>query len=240
MSARRSLPRLLVAAALLLACLGAAQSDAEGGGSGRRRLQAAYAPWLPPDALSRGLSGAGNNAALRAFLNKLIAGGSRGRGRGVPDCRPPRREGGLLPPTTSCVPVGGRGAPPAHEPPPHQLPPAALPPAGKAVTVATVGGSVTHGTGAGDESQAYATRFFSWVNSTFPRDGLPQNQQHTFVNAGVGATTSAFFSMCSDVLVPQASHRGRGLARKTAPFLAAGLRSGGSEATPSIHTQLYS
>ena len=67
------MPRGLLAAALLLACLGAAQSEAEGG-SGRRRLQTAYAPWLSPDALQRGLQQAGSSAALRSFALKLITG----------------------------------------------------------------------------------------------------------------------------------------------------------------------
>ncbi|MBR0443295.1 MAG: SGNH/GDSL hydrolase family protein [Clostridia bacterium] len=64
--------------------------------------------------------------------------------------------------------------------------------AGEAITVATIGGSVTYGTGASEtgkgsalrDTASYSALFRDWWKTTFPKSNV------THVNAGIGSTTS--------------------------------------------------
>ena len=58
--------------------------------------------------------------------------------------------------------------------------------AGKPVTVGFIGGSITQGAAATDESLCYASRVERWWRETFPKADVK------YVNAGIGATTSQF------------------------------------------------
>jgi lysophospholipase L1-like esterase len=68
--------------------------------------------------------------------------------------------------------------------------------AGQPIKVATLGGSVTRGTGASRPAHTYASRFFQLLNASFP------HRDHVFRNSGLGATTSPIFAGCTDQLVP--------------------------------------
>jgi lysophospholipase L1-like esterase len=56
--------------------------------------------------------------------------------------------------------------------------------AGRPVTVAFIGGSITQGCNASTPANRYANRVLAWFRETFPQTDV------TFINAGVGATTS--------------------------------------------------
>lgn len=57
--------------------------------------------------------------------------------------------------------------------------------AGESITVATIGGSITQGTAASNsQTKSYSARFRNWWSLTFPESYV------TWVNAGIGATTS--------------------------------------------------
>ena len=68
---------------------------------------------------------------------------------------------------------------------------------GQPVAVVTLGGSITRGTGASKPAHAYASRFFAALNASFP------HPQHTFINHGIGGTTSTIFAACTEQLVPE-------------------------------------
>lgn len=57
---------------------------------------------------------------------------------------------------------------------------------GEAITVAFIGGSITAGAAATTDETCYAYRVYTWWKKRFPRCKV------TYVNAGVGATTSKF------------------------------------------------
>ncbi|EFN55332.1 hypothetical protein CHLNCDRAFT_134328 [Chlorella variabilis] len=67
--------------------------------------------------------------------------------------------------------------------------------AGRPIKVFTLGGSVTKGSGSSSPAGSYASRLFQLINSTFPHSG------HTFVNKGVGATSSGIFTACVEKMV---------------------------------------
>lgn len=69
--------------------------------------------------------------------------------------------------------------------------------AGKPVKVYTLGASVTRGIGTTDRQYSYASRFFQYINSTFP------HRHHEFVNRGIGGTSSAIYSVCAEHMVKQ-------------------------------------
>lgn len=58
--------------------------------------------------------------------------------------------------------------------------------AGESVTIGFIGGSITQGAAASDESLCYAARVYGWWKKSFPQS------QVSYVNAGIGATTSQF------------------------------------------------
>ena len=58
--------------------------------------------------------------------------------------------------------------------------------AGQPITLAFLGGSITQGSLASAAENCYACRVFKWWQQTFPES------QMTFVNAGIGGTTSQF------------------------------------------------
>lgn len=68
---------------------------------------------------------------------------------------------------------------------------------GENLTIATLGGSITNGGGAGGAQYRYVTRIHEWFKATFP------NIKVTLINAGIGATTSAFgiYRLKEDVLI---------------------------------------
>lgn len=57
---------------------------------------------------------------------------------------------------------------------------------GEALTVAFLGGSITQGSLASQPDTCYAARVFAWWKETFPK------AEFTYVNAGIGGTTSQF------------------------------------------------
>ena len=61
--------------------------------------------------------------------------------------------------------------------------------AGEKITVATIGGSITEGAGAGTYQECYAYRFYDGFKSAC---GLDESADVAFVNAGVGGTDSVF------------------------------------------------
>lgn len=77
--------------------------------------------------------------------------------------------------------------------------------AGEAVSVVTLGGSVTQGVGA-PGGRSYSHRLFEWVNTTFPVP--PGAKQHTFTNRGIGGTTSSLFGLCAQAMVPEVRRPG--------------------------------
>lgn len=58
--------------------------------------------------------------------------------------------------------------------------------AGEKLTIGFIGGSITMGSGASSSSKCYAKLVYDWWCSTYPQ------AEFTFVNAGIGATTSQF------------------------------------------------
>lgn len=58
--------------------------------------------------------------------------------------------------------------------------------AGEKLTIGFIGGSITMGSGASDSDHCYAKLVYDWWCKTFP------DAEFTFVNAGIGATTSEF------------------------------------------------
>ncbi|MCR5507611.1 MAG: SGNH/GDSL hydrolase family protein, partial [Lachnospiraceae bacterium] len=58
--------------------------------------------------------------------------------------------------------------------------------AGEPVTIGFIGGSITQGAAASDESLCYAARVFKWWKDSFPKAKV------RYINAGIGATTSQF------------------------------------------------
>lgn len=72
--------------------------------------------------------------------------------------------------------------------------------AGEAVSVVTLGGSVTQGIGA-PNGRSYSHRLFEWVNTTFPTP--PGAKPHAFTNRGIGGTTSGLFGLCAKTMVPE-------------------------------------
>ena len=58
--------------------------------------------------------------------------------------------------------------------------------AGKSVTIAFIGGSITQGAAATDDSLCYAALVYRWWKRSFPMADI------RYVNAGIGATTSQF------------------------------------------------
>ncbi|KAI3436557.1 hypothetical protein D9Q98_005973 [Chlorella vulgaris] len=67
---------------------------------------------------------------------------------------------------------------------------------GQRIKAFTIGGSVTSGAGASDVSRNYASRFFHFINTTFP------HSDHVLVNKGIGGTTSGIFSLCAEAMLP--------------------------------------
>jgi len=57
---------------------------------------------------------------------------------------------------------------------------------GEKLTIGFIGGSITMGTGASNSNKCYAKLVYDWFVKTFPK------AEFTFVNAGIGATTSQF------------------------------------------------
>ena len=104
--------------------------------------------------------------------------------------------------------------------------------AGQPIKAFTMGGSVTAGTGASDQRFCYASRFFEFLNTTFPQrceewmsgimvhamgivslcsriagskpavSPLLQCRDHVLVNKGIGATSSGIFAACTERMVP--------------------------------------
>ena len=71
---------------------------------------------------------------------------------------------------------------------------------GQAVSVVTLGGSVTFGAGLTDLNLSYPNHLFRWMNATFqPAPGQPA---HRFKNNGIPGTSSALFAICTQDLVP--------------------------------------
>lgn len=58
--------------------------------------------------------------------------------------------------------------------------------AGEAITIAFLGGSITQGSLASEQSLCYASRVYKWWTERFPKASI------TFINAGIGATDSQF------------------------------------------------
>lgn len=58
--------------------------------------------------------------------------------------------------------------------------------AGEPITIGFIGGSITQGAVVSDESLCYAARVHNWWKQEFPRSNV------SYVNAGIGATTSQF------------------------------------------------
>ncbi len=58
--------------------------------------------------------------------------------------------------------------------------------AGESITIATLGGSITQGTGAENTFNRYANRVYSWWKKNFPQSDVK------FQNAGIGATGSLY------------------------------------------------
>ena len=58
--------------------------------------------------------------------------------------------------------------------------------AGESITIATLGGSITQGTGANNEANRYANRVYAWWKKNFPKSDVK------FQNAGIGATGSLY------------------------------------------------
>jgi len=58
--------------------------------------------------------------------------------------------------------------------------------AGEELTIGFIGGSITMGSGASNANKCYAKLVYDWFTKTFPK------AKFTFVNAGIGATTSQF------------------------------------------------
>lgn len=58
--------------------------------------------------------------------------------------------------------------------------------AGEDLTIGFIGGSITQGSGASNANKCYAKLTYDWWVKTFPQSNF------TFVNAGIGATTSQF------------------------------------------------
>ncbi|EFN58648.1 hypothetical protein CHLNCDRAFT_140901 [Chlorella variabilis] len=69
--------------------------------------------------------------------------------------------------------------------------------AGHPIKAYALGGSVTAGRGASDLSLAYPSRFFQFINATWP------HRDHVLVNRGMGATTSGIFAACVRRMVPE-------------------------------------
>lgn len=69
--------------------------------------------------------------------------------------------------------------------------------AGRPVKVYTLGGSVTGGGGSSyAPATAYVSRFFQWINATFP------HSDHVFVNRAIPASTAFLFATCLSHHVP--------------------------------------
>lgn len=68
---------------------------------------------------------------------------------------------------------------------------------GQNLTIATLGGSITNGALASSKEEKYANRIQAWFEATFP------NIKVTLINAGIGATSSAFgiYRLKEDVLI---------------------------------------
>ncbi|PSC72893.1 photosystem II reaction cent isoform B [Micractinium conductrix] len=67
---------------------------------------------------------------------------------------------------------------------------------GQPIKAYTIGGSVTRGAGASSDATSYPSRFFEFLNSTFPHRG------HVLQNKGIGATTSGIYSVCAEAIIP--------------------------------------
>lgn len=67
--------------------------------------------------------------------------------------------------------------------------------AGQPIRVVMLGGSVTNSAAYAAQGLSYATRFFSFINTTWPNPG------HSFVNWGQPSANSAWFAPCVDTLV---------------------------------------
>ncbi|KAI3430755.1 hypothetical protein D9Q98_009167 [Chlorella vulgaris] len=69
---------------------------------------------------------------------------------------------------------------------------------GEPIVAATVGGSVTVGSGSSNLTEnGYAPRFFHFLNATFP------HRDHVLVNKAIGGTNAGTFGTCLERLVPQ-------------------------------------
>ena len=68
--------------------------------------------------------------------------------------------------------------------------------AGQPITAVLLGGSITAGTGLTRLENSWGSRFFHWVQTTFP------HQQHRLVNEAMPAVSSAYIAPCVENLVP--------------------------------------
>ena len=68
--------------------------------------------------------------------------------------------------------------------------------AGQPITAVLLGGSITAGTGLTALENSWGSRFFHWVQATFP------HQQHRLVNEAMPAVSSAYIAPCVEALVP--------------------------------------
>ncbi|EFN58305.1 expressed protein [Chlorella variabilis] len=68
--------------------------------------------------------------------------------------------------------------------------------AGQPITAVTLGASVTRGHGASSVESGYPSRFFDFLNASFP------HRDHVLLNKGIGATNSGIYAVCFEKLVP--------------------------------------
>lgn len=69
--------------------------------------------------------------------------------------------------------------------------------AGQPIKAFTLGGSVTKGQGASAAEQGYPSRFFEFMNATWP------HRDHVLVNKGIGGTSSGVYAACAEQMVGQ-------------------------------------
>lgn len=67
--------------------------------------------------------------------------------------------------------------------------------AGQPIKVFALGASVTRGIGATSPSLSYVSRFFEFLNTTFP------HSEHQFHNRGIGGTNSGVYAVCAEHMV---------------------------------------
>ncbi|KAL4429381.1 hypothetical protein ABPG77_005155 [Micractinium sp. CCAP 211/92] len=67
--------------------------------------------------------------------------------------------------------------------------------AGRPIKAYTLGGSVTKGQGASAPEKGYASRFFEFINATWP------HRDHVLENKGIGGTSSGVYAACAEQMV---------------------------------------